>query len=171
MTQLELQQRALLAVVKGRPGEDPDLRRLASSPEVALLRTIALWWRAFHLEAQCPFTTRLLKRLGRFESAVGDYFDGNSTSPYAEELSAGFLTFLQSDQNELLRRVSYFEKALLSVRAGSTETFEVLWDANPDLFFRALWESRPLPTPEAENLYRIRIGAEIPGLVACTLEL
>jgi hypothetical protein len=47
MTQLELQQRALLAVVKGRPGEDPDLRRLASSPEVALLRTIALWWQLF----------------------------------------------------------------------------------------------------------------------------
>ena len=42
-------------------------------------------------EAQCRYTTRLLKRFASFDLLVADYFDHNKTSPFVEELSVGFL--------------------------------------------------------------------------------
>ena len=83
----------LLALIKGRgaPPDDPYLQRVAGSRELAMVREIALWWRTFQLEAQCRFTSRLLKRLGSFQALVAAYFDNNATSPFVEELSLGFL--------------------------------------------------------------------------------
>ena len=49
MTPLEIQQRGLLDLIKSRgdPPADAYLRSVAGSPQLAMLRTIALWWRAF----------------------------------------------------------------------------------------------------------------------------
>lgn len=172
VTELEIQQRGLLALIKGRsaPTEDSYFRRVEGSRELAMVREIALWWRAFQLEVKCPFASRFLKRLGRFDALVAAYFDNNATSPFVEELSRDFLALLRVDEDPLVRDVSLFEYALLEVRAGSSRIFEVLWDRHPDRFFGALNEGSAIPPAEPGRCYRMRIARNLPHMVSCTVE-
>jgi hypothetical protein len=172
MLRLELQQRGLADLIKGRDGvpDDPYLGRVAASTELGLVREIAIWWRAFQIETNCRLTSRVLKRLGLFDPVVSDYFKTSAISAFAEELSAGFLSFLSMHPDCLVRAVSQFELALSKVHAGSAEDFEVLWDRNPDLVFAALTNGGELPIPETGCLYRMQIAGRLPNRVACTRE-
>ena len=173
MTELELQQRGLLALIKGRgaPPDDPYLQRVAGSRELAMVREIALWWRTFQLEAQCRFTSRFLKRLGTFQSLVAGYFDKNVTSPFVEELSLGFLRTLRMHDDPLIRAVSQFEYGFLQARSGCAESFEILWDRHPDLVFLALENGSELPHPEPNCQYRMQVARTLPQMVACSREV
>jgi hypothetical protein len=135
-----------------------------------MVREIALWWRAFDLQAQCGFSARLLKRLGRFDVLLARYFDSNPTSPFAEELSLDFLSWLQGDEDQLVRTVSLFERALLMVRAGCSGTFEIFWDRNPDLVFRSLQDGSGIPDKEPGDRYRMLVARDLPHFVVCTCE-
>jgi hypothetical protein len=170
MMSLELQQRGLLDLVKGRGAlpADPYLRRVAGSRGLAMVREIAVWWRTFQLEAQCRFTSRLLKRLKCFGPLVTSYFNNNTTSPFIEELSRDFLSSLRLHEDRLVHAVSQFEYALLQARSGSAETFEILWDRHPDLVFLALENGSELPPPEPGYIYHMRVARNLPRLVACT---
>lgn len=172
MTQLELQQRGLLDLVKGRgaPPDDPYLRLVAGSRELAMVRQIAIWWRKYQLEGQCWLTSRLLKRRNYFESLVTSYFNHHATSPFIEELSHGFLAFLNGHDDLLVRTVAQFEDALLQIRGGSAATFEVLWDRHPDHVFLALENGSELPAPENDCQYRMLLAADLPQFVTCTRE-
>jgi hypothetical protein len=172
MTQLERQQRGLLNLVKNRgvSAEDAYLREVANSRGLEMVREIAVWWRAFQIEDQCHFTSRLLKRCECFEDVVVTYFNNHRTSPFIEELSQDFLNSLGDHPDRLIRAVSEFELALLKVRAGSDECFEVLWDRYPENVILALEESSWLPPPEIGCLYRMRIGRDLPRMVVCTRE-
>ena len=114
MTQLERQQRGLLDLIKNRgvPPEDPYLRQVANSRELEMVREIAIWWRAFQIEDQCRFTSRLLKRCECFEDVVVTYFNNHRTSPFIEELSQDFLNSLVDHPDWLIRAVPQFELAL-----------------------------------------------------------
>jgi len=172
MMSLELYQRGLLELIKGRGvvAEDPYLCSVAASREIEILREIAVWWRVFQIEAQCHFTARLLKRLGCLHETVALYFATNRTSPFVEELSRDFLKWLRFHDNPLVRTVAEFEWALLEVRGDSSETFQVLWDRHPDLFFKSLESGEEFPETETDCLYRMTLARELPGLVACTRE-
>jgi hypothetical protein len=172
MTPLEVQQRGLLGLIKGRGAgeDDPYLQRVAGSRELSMLREIALWWRKLHVERQCHVTSRLLKRLGKLDSLVSRYFRDNATSPFIEELALDFLRVLHAHPDALIRSVSQFEFAFLRVRAGSNESFEVCWDRHPDMVIRAIEEGNDLPVADDEIVYRMRIGKDIPGLFACKRE-
>lgn len=172
MTSLEDQQRGLLDLVKrrGGPVSDPYLERVAASPGLAIVRETALFWRTFQVEAQCRSTSCLLKRLGWFDALVAGYFDSNATSPYVEELSRDFLRWLSMHGDALVRAVSQFELAVLEVKSGSADVFEIRWDRDPGLVLRALETGLQIPAAEAGNLYRVRVGRELPGMIACTRE-
>jgi hypothetical protein len=172
MTQLERQQRGLLNLIKNRgvPLDDAYLRQVAGSRELAMVREIAVWWRAFQIEDQCHFTSRLLKRCQCFDTVVTNYFNNNSTSPFIEELSHDFLSSLRDHCDCLIRAVSQFEFALLKVKAGSAEHFEVDWDRHPNRVILALEEGSDLPAPETGCLYRMRIAHDLPHMVACARE-
>ena len=172
MTQLERQQRGLLNLIKNRgvPAEDAYLRQVANSCGLEIVREIAIWWRAVQIEDQCRFTSRLLKRCECFEDVVVTYFNNHRTSPFIEELSQDFLNSLGSHPDWLIRAVSEFELALLKVRAGSAECFEVLWDRYPENVILALEENSRLPPPEIGCLYRMRISRDLPRMVVCTRE-
>lgn len=172
MLTLEAQQRGLLDLVKKRGDSpvDPYLRQVEGSPQLDIVREIALWWRGFALEAQCRFTSRLLKRLGIFQETVASYFDNNPTSPFVEELSVDFLDSLRGHPNSLLGAVSQSERALLRCKAGSSKGAEILWDRHPDRVFQALQDGSELPTAEAGVIYHLRIDRELRGMVACTRE-
>ena len=172
MTQLERQQRGLLNLIKNRglPPNDPYLRQVAGSRELTIVREIAVWWRAFQIEDQCYFTSRLLKRRECFDTIVTTYFNNNPTSPFIEELSRDFLNSLRDHVDCLIRAVSQFELALLQVRAGCTECFEVHWDRHPDRVILALEQGSALPDSEAGCLYRMRIARDLPRMLVCTRE-
>jgi hypothetical protein len=172
MKNLEDHQRAMLDLLKhrGAPGVDPYLQRVASSPGLAVLRDIALFWRSFHIETQCRFTSRLLTRLGLFDEVVAAYFDASSTSPYVEELSRSFLHWLRTYPDPFVQSVSQFEFAVLMVKSGSPDTFEVVWDRNPDAVLAALGSGAALPGSEDGCRYRLRLGPGVPGGLACTRE-
>jgi hypothetical protein len=172
MTQLERQQRGLLALIKNQDViiDDPYLGEVAGSLGLAMLREIAIWWRALQLEAQCRFTSRLLKRLGCFDAMVSTYFNCHPTSPFIEELSRSFLCSLHPHPDPLIRSVSQFEWAFMQARTGSAKSFEVPWDRHPDLVIVALDTGSELPAEDGEYRYRMRIGREIPALVSCTRE-
>jgi hypothetical protein len=173
MSDLELHQRGLLELVKNRGGQpcDPYLRRVANSRELAMVRKIALWWRAFALEAQCHFTTRLLKQLGCFDALVKSFFDHNATSPFVEELSLDFLGSLYDHDDRLIRAMSQFELALLKTRAGSAHAYEIMWDRHPDLVVLALETGGELPACELGCRYRMHIARDLPHMIVCNREL
>jgi hypothetical protein len=167
---LEAHQRGLLDLIKNRRASpaDPYLRQVEGSAQLAMLREIALWWRLFALEAQCRFTSRLLKRFGLFQKTVAFYFDNHATSPFVEELSVDFLRSLRAHPNPLVRAVSQSEHALLQCKAGSGDAVEILWDRHPDRVFQALEDGSELPPVETGGVYRLRIDRELRGMVACT---
>ena len=172
MNALERQQRGLLALIKDRGDvpDDPYLQRVARSRELAMMRGIALWWRALAVQMQCPLTTRLLKRLGCFDALVAAYFDRNATSPFVEEVSAGFLASLHDHGDPLIRAVSRFEHAVLAVKGGSAASYEIVWDRHPDGVAQALETGAELPAPEPNTLYRMHVARDLPGMIACVRE-
>ncbi len=170
MLTLEAHQRGLLELVKKRGASpvDPYLRQVEGSAQLAIVREIALWWRVFALEAQCRFTSRLLKRFCLFQETVAYYFDHNPTSPFVEELSVEFLDSLRGHPDPLIRAVSQSERALLQCKAGYGNAAEILWDRHPDQVFQALEDGSELPAGEAGCVYRLKVDRELPGMVACT---
>jgi len=172
MSSLERRQRGLLDLVKNRGNAtgDPYLQRVANSRQLAMVRKIALWWRAVSLEAQCRLTAGLLKKLGCLDSLAADYFDRNATSPFIEELSLGFLASLRDHDDPLIRAMSQFEFALLKARAGSAEMCEIEWDRNPDLVVLALQSGGELLAREPNCRYRMQVSRDLPGMVACSRE-
>jgi hypothetical protein len=173
MTQLELQQRGLLDLIKSRgaPPSEPYLVSVAGSAGLGMIREIAIWWRAFQLEAQCYFTSRLLKSYGQFDALVSAYFKENATSPFVEELSRDFLLWLQAEGDSLIRSVAQFEYAFLEVRGNSDAVYEVLWDRNPDEVFLALEGLSELPKRDGNYSYCMRVGRSLPGTFVCTRTL
>jgi hypothetical protein len=172
VTQLERQQRGLLDLVKNRGSvaDDGYLRQVAGSRELAMVREIALWWRITQIEGQCPFTARLLRRLDLLEAAIADYFSGNATPSFVEELSRDFLRAQRAHGDPIVRAVSQFEYGLIEARGGAPETFEVRWDRHPNSVLMALESGRELPPREFGWTYRMRIARDIPELVSCIRE-
>ena len=172
MTTLETYQRGLLDLVKNRSvaPTDPYLCRVASCPEIAVVREIAIWWRAFQIETQCPLVARVLNHYGCFNQTVTQYFDSHHTSPFVEELTHHFLASLSEHTDPFLRSVSRFEHALLRTRAGSEETHVILFDRNPDLAFLALEKTGRVPPAEHGFRYRMNVDRHLPGMIRCTCE-
>ena len=170
MIGLETYQCGLLDLLKerGPAPADPYLRRVADSRELAMLRDIAMWWRVFQLEAQCRLTARLLRRMGCFDESALSYFNGNNTSPFVEELSRDFLRYLFNHPDPLVRSTSHFEYALSQVLGSSAESFEILWDRNPDSVFLSLDRGTELPPPEVEYAYLMLVSRSIPDRISCT---
>jgi hypothetical protein len=158
MMTLEDLERGLVDAIKVRTASTPpDQRCVPVSSTLGVVRKTALVWRAFQLESQCPFTSRLLKRLGCFEAVMMDYFSRDAIWPDIEELSRNFLHSLRLNENALIRAVSQFELAALKAKGGRGEVFEILWDRDPDAVLSALQNDSALPAAECADRYRVRI--------------
>ncbi len=170
MTELASLQRGLLALLKERPVEtDADLylERVAASAELALAKEITVWWRAFGLETYCVFTSKLLKRLGQFDQSVEAFFRAGPTSPYIEQLSQDFLSWLSIHDNPFVSSLAQFEWAIIRVKRGDQQMYEVDWDCNPNALLEAILRETELPQADFDGGYRTTISAKIPGFVSC----
>jgi hypothetical protein len=170
MTTLERQQRGVLALIKQRPLDencDAWVESLQGSREIGMMREIALWWQRFQLEAQCRYTSRLLRRLGSFEREVTKFFQSNPASPYVEELAQAFLESLQDHPELLVRCVAKFELCSIGLHEGNSSSGRIVWDRDPAATMLALETFTPLPSCEPHVEYIVEISAAIPGHIAC----
>jgi hypothetical protein len=173
MSTLAEYQRNMLALIKGRPLPviaDQHMLELARSRGLGLLREVAVWWRGFAVESACPWTARLLKKLGRFQTTVEAFYRGQDVSPYVEKAGEQFLFKMSASPEPLVSAMARLELALMRVRQGSTDDYLVEWDRNPELVFQALRSGSELPPEEPGMRYRTYISRDIPGLVRCECE-
>jgi hypothetical protein len=170
MSTLAAYQKSMLALIKNRPvppTTDPHLLELTRSRGLGLLREIAVWWRGFAVESACPWTARLLKKLGSFEMAVQSFYRGENVSPYVEKAGEQFLLQMSASRERLVLAMARLELALMRVRQGSADEFVVEWDRNPELVFQSLKSGSDLPSTERGVCYRTCISRDIPELVSC----
>ena|SRR5215472_5123186 len=163
-------QKNMLALLKGRPMPvipDQHLAELAKSRGLGLLREIAVWWRGFAVESACPWTARLLKKLGNFEPSVEAFYRGQNVSPYVEKAAEQFLFVMSASLDPLVFAMARLELALMRVRQDSADQYLVEWDRNPELVFLCLRSGGELPPREPDVTYRMYISRDIPQLVRC----
>ena len=170
----EQQQRSLLAIIRGRSVDgdavthsDPWLEEVQDSSGLKMIHTIALWWQRFQIEWQCRYTSRLMKRLGCFESYLADHFRKHPTPPSIEELTAQFLSSLQRHDDPLLRAVASLELACIRSSAAPSRATTIFWDRNPNQVMDALDRFAQLPAPEPKVRYILRMDSSLPGGVSC----
>src|ERR1700722_5200342 len=132
MLTLEQQQRSLLAILRSQPAphRDPWLDKVATSPGLTMIESIALWWQRFQIEWQCRYPSRLMKRLGCFNTYVAEHFREHPAPSSIEELSAQFLSSLHDHGHPLLRAVARLELACIQPKNARTTT--IYWDRNPN---------------------------------------
>jgi hypothetical protein len=170
MLTLEQQQRSLLSMVRGhspKTPSDPWLEEVQASSGLKMIHTIALWWQRFQIEWQCRYTSRLMKRLGCFESYLADHFRKHPAPPSIEELTAQFLASLQQHDDPLLRAVARLELACIESKAAPARTTTIFWDRNPNQVMDALDRFAKLPEPEPKVRYILRMGVDLPNGVIC----
>lgn len=163
-------QKSMLALLKGRPMPvipDQHLAELAQSRGLGLLREIAVWWRSLAVESACPWTARLLKKLGCFEASVETFYRGQNVSPYVEKAAEQFLFVMSASPEPLVFAMARLELALMRVRQDSADQYLVEWDRSPELVFQCLRLGGELPPPEPDASYRMYISRDIPQLVRC----
>lgn len=168
MNSLADYQRSMRDLIKGRPGpnlQDPHLAQVAESPGLALLKDIAVWWRAFAVEGHCVLTTRLLKKLGIFDACVDSFYRTQNVSPYTELAGEQFLLMMKNHSEPLVAAVASFELALLKVKMGDVHEYCIVWDRDPSDVFAGLTSGSDLPAPEPHRRYETYISRDIPGLV------
>ena len=166
--QLARQQLALRDLLRGRPVDvtsDAWLAAVAQSRGLRAVRETLLSRQRLHLESTCRCTSRLMKRLGCFDSHLQSEFPGHSAPPAPAELAPRFLSSLRAHEDPLLRAIAAFELATLAPPEARAATAVTFWDRNPDAVMHALDRGAALPPPEPDTLYVLRVG---PGGVTCT---
>jgi hypothetical protein len=178
MLTLAEQQKRLLRILREDPGlleaeADPWLRQVIHSPGLAMMREIASWWLRFQIESQCRYTSRLMKRMGCFESYLACYFRENPTPPAIEDLAREFLFSLELHPDPLIRAVAVFELDCLALEGAQPATLTTHWDRNPDEVLDALARFTRLPPPEPGVKYILTIEPDhknpvSPRKICCT---
>jgi hypothetical protein len=173
MSTLAEYQKNMLALIKGRTipyKADQHMIELTRSRGLGLLREVAVWWRGFAVESASPWTARLLKKLGRFQSTVEKFYREQDVSPYVQKAGEQFLFKMSATPEPLVAAMARLELALMRVRQGSADEYLVEWDRNPELVFQALRSGGELPPEEPGMRYRAYVSRDIPELVRCECE-
>lgn len=161
---------SLLAIVRGASSKshsDPWLESVQVSPGLKMIHAIALWWQRFQIEWQCRYTSRLMKRLGCFESYLETHFRKHPAPPSIEEMTAQFLNSLERHEDPLLRAVARLELTCIESKVAPAHTTTIFWDRNPNQVMDALDRFTKLPDPEPKVRYILRMGANLPNGISC----
>jgi hypothetical protein len=162
---LAAQQRALLALLKGRPvpaGHDPYLDLVRGSRGLTMLQMITTWWRRFDLERLAPLTSRALARAGRFEDALARLGRDPDTPGAISALAMHFLEQHVEDADPLIAAVASTERALTLVARGDHSRHEVRWDRDPAPVLSALLAGQR-PGPAAPGDFRVTVSRGLAG--------
>ena len=174
---LDEQQQALLRVLRGDTRlpqtesglTDPWLTEVLHSPGLAMVREIAAWWLRFQIESQCRLTSRLMKRMGCFETYLAAHAGENTIPPAIEELTRQFLSSLASHPDPLLRAVATLELTCLAP-ADPSRHITTHWDRDPNAVLISLSHLTELPPPELGVQYILTLDPGPPADIYCTRE-
>src|SRR6266576_3872854 len=83
------------------------------------------------LEEYCVLTSRLLKRVGLFETMVLEHIAKHRVSPYIEEMASLFLETIGRMPDPLLAAVARFELAFIRTKKGDKKTYSIQWPQEP----------------------------------------
>lgn len=140
--ELAAHQRAMLDLIRGTRrnivDDDPYVLRVGRSPDLVEARGNILLWRIYVLERTSFLTVELLRSRNLLEPTLEAFIAATNLSPFREFQPRAFLAFLHDDNDPLVRSVSRFESALMQVREGAVETFEVDWTVEPRRVLKAL---------------------------------
>lgn len=138
---------------------------LSQSDELAIVKEIALWWRAFQMEQNCPLSSGLLKQRQEYNQAIEAFYSNNNVSPYVEAAARQFLQFLEEwSKEDIVRIMITFEKAYINVKMGSNETYTFYWNTNPyDLLHYALGGAYITENTQDMLAYKCTISKDIKG--------
>lgn len=163
---LATHQRKLLGLIRStyRVGadDDPYIRRVAESRDLAEARRNIFLWRVYVLERTCALTFSLLKRRNLLEDAVGAFIARNNISPFRETQAPAFLEELSTHEDSLVASVAQFELALLKVRQGDPCTYVVHWNVDPHGVLYSLARDLPLDEATVQGAYQIVVSGALP---------
>jgi hypothetical protein len=142
---------------------DPWLASVICSRGLLILHQAALWWQHFQIESSCRYTSRLMKRLGCFESYLTAHFTTYPAAPAIEDLTAQFLTLLAEHENPLLRAVAQFELFCVGSAEATSGAVTIVWDRDPEAVMVALDRFQPLPEPAADARYHLHLSSNNPA--------
>jgi hypothetical protein len=143
-------QRDVLAFVRGG----------AAEPVIGMGRR-----RELALEHYCALTSRLLKRLGCFQTLVAAFFACSSKSPSVDRAGIEFLSGMASHSDPLISSLARLEYALLHLRKGEAREYRIDWDRNPEPVLTALLSGGDLPAPDFTNTYFTTVSSRFPELI------
>lgn len=146
------------------PTDDEYIRLVASSPHLAMVREVVLWWRAYGIERFCLLTATLLKRRGYFEAAISDFAQNVTVSPHVEALGESFLEYIRSHPDRLVATVAEFELALTRSKKGDSTVRSVSWEYDPDSVLSALLDPESSEVSAPRGSYRTIVSCAFPNL-------
>ena len=173
---LAAQQRALLALIKDRPGPEPpsgqEPREKAADPYVdqvrgsrglAMVRTIRAEWLRFDLGRVAPLTSAVLAQAGRFEAELTRLGRDAGTPAAADALGLYFCARHVADADPLVAAVAGTERALILIARGDQSQHEVSWDRDPAAVLNALLAGQ-VPAGEPGD-FRVTVSKALPQLI------
>jgi len=147
------------------PGKDAYFNELYHSKNLAIVKEIALWWRAFQMEQNCPLASGYLKRCDTFDAAIEAFYARHNVSPYVEKAAGQFLTFLSGwTDDRATKTLAEFELAYIRAKMGQPGTTTFYWHYNPyELLHYALGGDQ-LPDRAATALFKCTISKDLKAL-------
>lgn len=165
---LATHQRKLLGMIKGAytpaASDEEYLQRLEGSSGLSMVREIVAWWRAFGLERTCILTSRLLKRLGRFEEAVSTFLLRPGSSSQNKRNAVDFFEMLAEDGDGLVASLARFEAAMLRVKQGDSATYVIEWGHEPMAVIDSLLHSTSPDLAKVRGRWRTIVTRSEPEL-------
>jgi hypothetical protein len=138
------------------------LHQVAASPQLALLREIAEWWRKTTLDATVPLTMALLNSRGISDAEVSQFTAAPGLDPNPRNAARAFLARQTQQKDSLVAAVAQFEAALHAVRIdGSQDRFRIEWPCDPLPVLNALLYNREIVSQPPECV--MEVSADIPG--------
>lgn len=106
------------------------------------IRRINFWWRKFQLSQYSFLVVPLLRLFGILDERLAYYIESNELSPFIEEQAANFRNFLLSDPDPVIAAVAALEDALIKVRRGDKEAYNIPFDYEPLTIIQQLLAGR-----------------------------
>ena len=158
-------QKKLLGLIKNfyapSAKDEAYFHQVAQSPNLQLVKDIALWWRQNHLERYCFFTSRFLKSTGQMEAVTAQYYHYNNHSSFIEEIGPQFLKWLQKNSKGLTSAIARFEAGMIAVNKGEIYEDEIMWPCDPLPVIHALINGNLCNESIQEGKFRMILSDKI----------
>jgi hypothetical protein len=148
--------------------DDPQyVQAIARSSNLAVVRDIVCFWRAYSIERSCILTATWLKGLGRFETEIERFITTEIFSPNGDNSKLQFLHYMETDDDPLVSALAKFEIALDEIRFDSCQMRILEWPCEPKPILSAILNGSDILESEISKRYRVTISSALPDGFVC----